>query len=709
MGEVYLAKDTRLDREVAIKVLPEEMAEDEERLHRFEREAKVLASLNHTNIAGIHGMDQQGETCFLAMELVPGEDLEERLRRGALSIGEAIDVCRQIAEGLEVAHEAGVVHRDLKPANVRITPEGVVKILDFGLAKPMRPETSKSGSTSAESDSFLVTAEGMILGTPTYMSPEQARGKPVDKRTDIWAFGCVLFECLTGKRAFAGDVFGDLIVAILEHEAELSALPDKTPPHVRRLIARCLIKGPRERLRDIGEARLTLARPDGPDLAAPRAQRRSRRIGLWLAAGIVLGAAIVYLARGSSSTEASATMMSVHVPEQCFVRSPSSAAIAFSPDGRTLAWVGGTSGELFVRSLDSFEIRSLPATEDAVCPFFSPDSQRLGFWKEGALMSIALSGGTPSRIAEVPAKPRHFRGASWGDDGTIVFAPSIGSGLFRVSAAGGAVEVVTSLDPGSDIRTHRYPQVLPGSKVVIFTRDDKRTPEFHDDASIIARSLVTGEERIVVEGAGQARFASGHLVFVRGAELYALAFDPETLGVFGAPRKIVSGVECQTTNGVAHFDLALDGTLAYQPGLDRAASKQLAWRSPGSPPVLFDLPPGTYESPRLSPDGRYISYVTQGPDLSELWIYSTERQAARRLLRRSDILTPVWSATSSRIYIGSGLAGDPLLHELEVESAGTPRVFFRGDAGSFITPAAVTPDGRTVVVVVDDKLGQVDI
>jgi serine/threonine protein kinase len=262
MGEVYLARDTRLEREVAIKVLPEELAGDEERLRRFDREAKTLASLNHTNVAGIHNIDQEGDTCFLAMELVPGEDLEERLKAGALPLDEALDVCRQIAEGLEAAHEAGVVHRDLKPANVRLTPEGAVKILDFGLAKPIGPKARTSGKTGAQSDSFLVTSEGMILGTPTYMSPEQARGKPVDRRTDIWAFGCVLFECLTGKRAFKGNAFGDLIVAILEHEVDLGALPATTPPRVRELIERCLVKDPRTRLRDIGEARLVLGLDD---------------------------------------------------------------------------------------------------------------------------------------------------------------------------------------------------------------------------------------------------------------------------------------------------------------------------------------------------------------------------------------------------------------------------------------------------------------
>ena len=711
MGEVYRARDTRLDREVAVKVLPEHFAEDDERLRRFEREAKSLASLNHPNVAQIFGVDQVGDTCFLVLELVPGQTLEELIARGALPIDDAVDVCRQIAEGLEAAHDAGVIHRDLKPANVRLTPEGKVKVLDFGLAKPTGP----NAGTRSTTDSVLATEEGRLIGTPTYMAPEQARGKPIDRRVDIWAFGCVLYECLTAKRAFVGETISDVLTAVLHADPDLSQLPAATPVHVRNVLQRCLEKNPQDRLRDAGDAGLMLSSPIAePGLTASSGTSGSRRNhGAWIAAalvaGLVIGAGTAFLARGSSPAKANATWTSVHVPEDRLVRSDSSATMAFSPDGRTLAWVGGPQGELFVRSLDSFEIRSLPATENAASPFFSPDSQRLGFWKQGALMSIALSGGTPSKIVDVPTKPKHFRGASWGDDGTIVFAPSIASGLFRVPGAGGDVEAVASIDPASDVRTHRYPQVLPGSKVVIFTRDDKRTPDYHDDASIIARSLVTGEERVVVEGAGCARFAAGHLVFVRDAELYALPFDPETLGVSGAPRKIVSGVEYQTTDGVAHFDLALDGTLAYQPGLDRAASKQLAWRRPGSPPILFDLPPGSYESPRVSPDGRYVSYVTQGPDLTELWLYSTERQAARRLLRRSDIQTPAWSLTSDRIYIGSGLAGDPVLHELDVAGAGPPRALYQGEAGSFITPTEVTPDGRTIVLVVDDKRGDVDI
>ena len=706
MGEVYRALDTRLGREVAVKVLPERFAEDEERLQRFEREARSLASLNHPNVAQIFGVDQIEDTCFLVLELVPGETLEERIERGALPIDEAFEVCRQIAEGLEAAHEAGVIHRDLKPANVRITPEGKVKVLDFGLAKPI-----ESGS---QTDSALSTEAGRVIGTPTYMAPEQARGRPIDRRVDVWAFGCVLFECLSGTRPFPGETISDVLAAVLQDEPDWSRLPPTTPTRTRELIDRCLQKDPRLRLRDVGDAWLLL-RPTGtvdPVEAAPQDGAVSLRGFALAGIALLVGTVGGFLLRPGAETEAPparATQTSFHVPLAQSVRLDGSAVLALSPDGRTVAWVGGPTGSLFVREVDSFETRALPATENAVSPFFSPDSKRLGFWKEGELLSISLASGTLSKIADVPNKPRQFRGASWGDDGTIVFAPGIASGIFRVPAEGGEVEPVTTLDPESDVRTHRFPVLLPGSEVVLYTRDAKRTSEFHDDASLVAHSLVTGEERVVVEGAGQARYGAGHVVFVRGAALHALRFDPNSLEVSGEPIEIVSGVESQTTTGVAFFDVARDGTLAYQPGLDRAQSKRLAWRRPASPPELFELPPGSYEAPRVSPDGASVSYVTQGPDVSELWLYSTDRDSARLLLRRPDILTPVWGPSSERIYFGSGLGHDPALYELAADGTGEPRLVYAAEPGHFVTPTSVTKDGETVLVVEDDKLGQVDV
>ncbi|NIV47830.1 MAG: protein kinase, partial [Gammaproteobacteria bacterium] len=346
------------------------------------REAKTLASLNHPNVAGIHGVDQVDDVCFLALELVPGEDLAARLSRGALPVDEAIDVCRQIAEGLEAAHEAGVVHRDLKPANVRVTPDGTVKVLDFGLAKPLHPKATQDGTSTAESDSFLVTEEGLVLGTPTYMSPEQARGKPVDRRTDIWAFGCVLFECLTGRRAFSGETFSDVLAAIVGSEADLDALPRSTPRHVRELIARCLVKSPRERLRDAGEARLALGRTDVADEPS-EGRTATGRARTW-AGGLVTGgvlASLAMLAFRGEPTSDSAAPRHVSVPLSptpgLYEGATNTTNFAISPDGQCVAFVTkedeGNASMLAVRNLTEPAARTLPGTEGAEMMFFSPD------------------------------------------------------------------------------------------------------------------------------------------------------------------------------------------------------------------------------------------------------------------------------------------------------------------------------------------------
>ena len=362
MGEVYRAKDTRLGREVAIKVLPEELADDDERLRRFEREAKTLASLNHPNVAGIHGVDQDGDVCFLALELVPGEDLAERLSRGPLPVDEAIDVCRQIAEGLEAAHEAGIVHRDLKPANVRITPEGVAKLLDFGLAKPIRPVATKEGTSTAKPDSFLMTEEGLVLGTPTYMSPEQARGKPVDRRTDIWAFGCVLFECLTGNRAFGGESVTDVLASIIEREPDWSQVPSGVGAEIQRLLQRCLAKDARVRLRDVGEARVSLAE-QAEGIEAVDSPARSFRPLRFFVAGLGVASLVAfaawYLAPGTADMLPRAAGNTLRLT----VDWPSGGRWAkISPDGRRVLFA--TNTQVLVRDLAEFETLPIVETSD---------------------------------------------------------------------------------------------------------------------------------------------------------------------------------------------------------------------------------------------------------------------------------------------------------------------------------------------------------
>jgi Tol biopolymer transport system component len=704
MGEVYRAKDTRLEREVAIKVLPEHFAEDEERLRRFEREAKTLASLNHPNVAGIHGIDQVEGTCFIAMELVPGEDLSERLKRGPLPIKEAIDVCQQIAEGLEAAHEAGVVHRDLKPANIRITPEGVVKVLDFGLAKPRSEKTSGS-SVTAKPDSFLITEEGMVLGTPTYMSPEQARAKPVDRRTDVWAFGCVLYECLTGQRAFGGESVIDVLAAIVEHEPDWSALPSATPPHVRALLQRCLDKDPRKRLRDIGEARVLLEDPGADAAPAPAsvpAASKPFASLVPLGIGIVLGLVIALLALRTllapPAPEPPDRRLSVHItPEEVF-SATGCPNLAFSRDGSTLAWVGGADSRIYVRALDSYVTRALPETEGAISPFFSPDGRWIGFYQAGALMKVALTGGRPAQITEHAATTFGFRGGSWGDDGWIVFSPFVNLGLLRVHESGGEFEVVTDIESDPDVRTHRWPQIIPGTDVVIYTSDDTRSADYYDDASIVARALATGEESVVVEGASQARYAAGHLVFARSGNLFAQRFDPATLKTSGMPVMVLSGVETDSSSGAVQFALSADGSLAYAPGVTRERFFKLAWRDLDGTITPLDLPAAAYRYPRVSPDGKRVAYISLDPDASDLWVHDVERGTTSRQTHQLDAASPLWSADSSRIVFGSERKSSPGLFVLQVDAGLPPERIAPTDWGVTL-PSAFTPGEAEVIAV----------
>jgi len=447
MGEVYLARDTRLDREVAIKVLPEELADDEERLRRFEREAKTLASLNHPNVAGIHGVDQVDEVCFLVLELVPGEDLATRLARGRLPVDEAIDVCRQIAEGLEVAHEAGVVHRDLKPANVRITPDGIVKILDFGLAKPIYPQAGKEGTTTAQSDSFLMTEEGLVLGTPTYMSPEQARGKPVDRRTDVWAFGCVLYECLTGKRPFGGESLTDILAAIVEREPDWGALPARTPAVVRRLLVRCLTKDPRQRLRDVGEARVVL---EAPGAGEPSDEpTRPRRIPAWAVAGASVAAtlAVVFAIDRLGADDEPTAASTAQIARLTSTGDVLWAAVSL--DGRTASYVTAEEDySLHVRQVATGSDIELvtPGPMRFLGVTSSPDGEHAYYTQSAGggyrhLYRVPLLGGAPQMVVRDVDSA-----ASFSPDGKRV-------ALFRVVPARSETELVLADANGSDYGT----------------------------------------------------------------------------------------------------------------------------------------------------------------------------------------------------------------------------------------------------------------
>ncbi|MEO8348112.1 MAG: protein kinase, partial [Acidobacteriota bacterium] len=584
MGEVYRARDSVLRREVAVKVLPSIFASDPERLARFEREAHLLASLSHPNVGAIHGFEESGGVRFLVLELVPGETLAERLSGGPLPVAEALEVCRQIAEALEAAHEKGIIHRDLKPANVKITPQGKVKVLDFGLAKAF--DTVSSDAVDRSQSPTITTGatqQGVILGTAAYMSPEQARGKAMDRRTDIWSFGCVLYEALTGKSAFVGETVSDTLAGILTREPEWDRLPVSTPANVRALLRRCLRKEPERRLRDVGDARIELeeALSGAADTAAPATARPSAaRVGVAALAGLVLGAVAAWIAGSRFGRQpaviAPVARFSIPLPAKSTLFTGIH-SIALSPDGSLLAFAAQSGGQrqLYLRRLDDLESKPIAGTEGGIEPFFSPDGQWIGFWHpvSRALKKVALSGGAPLTLCETDV----LYGASWGADDTIVFSPTVPGGLARVPAAGGKVEPVTKLDLDKNERDHRYAQILPGGKAVLFTIADSKIDSY-DDARIAVQSLETGERKILVEGGTLGRYSpSGHLLYVRAGNLLAVPFDLARLAVTGPPVPVLKGVFESVNQGSAHFDVARNGSLAYVPGGAEGAERTVVW------------------------------------------------------------------------------------------------------------------------------------
>jgi serine/threonine protein kinase len=525
MGEVYRAHDTRLGRDVALKVLPEIFAGDAQRMVRFEREAKVLASLNHPNIASIYGLEESNGTRALVMELVEGPTLAERIQQGAMGLEEALPMAKQVAEGLEYAHERGIIHRDLKPANVKLTQDGHVKLLDFGLAKALEGEAAEEDLQTSPTLTAAATRAGMLLGTAAYMSPEQARGKRVDRRADIWAFGCVLYEMLAGRDAFGGETTSDVLASVIRAEPDWAAIPASVPQRIRELLRRSLQKDPKQRLQAIGEARIAIEKAiaGAPEEVvslggvATKPQPQWRRALPWAVAAIAVALAIGFggLYWRASRPEAHQMMhASLLLPEPLygvFSANPGS-PIALSPDGSRLVFVASPAGkpsQLYLRPLGQQTSTPIPGTENAVQPFFSPDGQWIGFFAEGKMRKVSLHGGPVSTLCDAPIP----HGASWLTDGTIIYAPNLGSGLMRVSSAGGAPQTVTIPDAKGQELSHRWPQMLPGSKEVLFTIQ-LATQISYDDARIAVLSLETGKWKTLFDGGTYARYVpSGHVVF----------------------------------------------------------------------------------------------------------------------------------------------------------------------------------------------------
>ena len=702
MGEVYRARDTRLGRDVAVKALPEAFARDPERLARFEREAKLLASLSHTNVAGIYGLEEHAGQRYLILEFVDGETLADRLQRGALPIDEAIDVGRHVAMALETAHETGIVHRDLKPGNIMLTPAGVVKVLDFGLAKSAAATGSSSDMNLSASPTIAdaATAAGVILGTAAYMSPEQARGKPVDRRTDIWSFGCVLYECLTARPLFSGETVSDLVAQILQGEPNWSALPAGTPPVVRRLLERCLRKDSRERLRDIGDARLELSdiRAAVPEVR-PVPVRRTSWV-LPIVGGAVLGgllAAFVGSALHRPHPAPGVQEASVMLPEgQRLARSGANHFMALSPDARAIAFMARTAGtmQIHVRRLDQREDITIPATQDARDLFFSPDGEWIAFFDSQRLQKVSVHGGAPMPLANCSQD----RGGVWLDDGTIVFSADATRPLSRLPQAGGTPVEITRLEPARQERTHRWPDALDGGPWVVFTVGLKSSPGDYDGSDIDAVSVKTGERRTLIHGGRRAVWAApDHLIFDRKGSLFAVKIDPHNPRVTQEPVPVLEGVAGDASSGASFIGLARDGTLAWVPSDDVDIKRQIVWFDRTGRWTPTPVPPGEYRSALVSPDGGHVLLIVgPGGGAGDVWLADLATGGLRRMSYSNTTNSAAWFPD------GSGFAhsivdslGMTQLAIRRVDAAGGTRIAASMGPNGVVSSA--TPDGNAVL------------
>jgi serine/threonine protein kinase/Tol biopolymer transport system component len=703
MGVVYRATDTQLGRDVALKVLPDGFARDYERMARFKREAHLLASLNHPGIATIYGLEESGDVRAIAMELVDGPTLADCLHNGPIPLEDALPIAGQIAEALEAAHEKGIIHRDLKPANVKVTPGGKVKVLDFGLAKALFETSGASNIAGSPTISEIASRTGVILGTAAYMSPEQARGKPLDRRTDVWSFGCLLYEMLTGKISFGGDTVSDTIARILEREPDWHALPGKTPQGVRQVLRRCLQKDPQRRLHDIADARLeieeTLASPlSGVPEAAPSAPESRpvwwRSATLWISiligtAGVGFG--IWTLRHTPPSAHGPLMRFSVTLPPNEQLGGLDFPSVALSPTGTHLAYVAsrGSMSRIFLHRMDNLQDEPISGTERALGPFFSPDGQWLGFFADGKLMKISIGGGAPTVLCDAPIG----FGAVWGIDNTITFAPTGGSGLMQVSAAGGAPREITKLNAEKGEFSHRWPDLLPGGKTLLFTVSATGS---WDDAQIVAQSLETGERHVLVAGGTCPHYLpTGHLVYARGGSLMAVPFDITYQKVTGPPMVVLSKV-WESIEGAAQFSLSPLGHIVYVAGGLPGREHTLVWVDRNRVIEPLAAPGRNYSEPRLSPDCRRLAVtITQNSD--NIWIYDIPTGSFTQLTFEGNNSMPVWTLDGTRMAFASNKAGALNLFWKQADGSGADERLTT--SGQPQAPHSWSPNSHSLVFV----------
>ena len=689
MGAVYRATDTRLGREVALKILPEKFSRDRHRMGRFQREAEVLASLNHPHISMIHRLEEANGVRVLVLELVEGPTLAERIAEGPIAVEEALQVALEIAQALEAAHEKGIVHRDLKPSNLKITPEGTVKILDFGLAKALETELSEEELAQSPTLTLEATQEGLLLGTAAYMSPEQARGKVVDKRTDIWSFGLLLFEMLTGKGMYTGKSFTETLAAVIHQKPSLEELPPGTPRTIRQLLERCLRKDPRMRLRDMGNARIAIdeslsltAKEDS--LPPSKVGPLWRRLAPWAAVPLLL--VLAWVIRGWSAPIPERTISRWEIPasEGQVFQHRHRRGVAISPDGSLLAFVAGSARNqqnIYLRSLDRWDAVRL--SEDILwMPFFSPDGEWLGAVsprQDGPgveLKKYPVKGGEPITICECD---RFVFGASWASDDTIIFTCEIDGPLWRVSALGGEPEQITELDEEAGEASHRLPHVIPHANAVLFTvlRGTYAFPD-SGNADIAVQSLETGERKVLIKGGLDARYvSSGHLVFAREGTLWAVPFDRLGLSVTGPEIPVLEGVSqsLYTRNatfdsGTAQFAVSRSGSLVYVPGSVGFESKrEVVWVDRDGDAEAIGIEPAQYSAVRLSPDGFKVA-LWNSYKSGQVWIYDLDRGAHSIQTPEGRSGSAIWSLDGSTLVFPSNRYGKTNVFSKEVDAFG---------------------------------------
>ena len=722
MGVVWRAVDTTLDREVAIKALPDAFAADADRLARFEQEARLLASLNHPNIAAVYSVHQHEGARYIAMELVEGEDLSQRLQRGRMASDEAMKIALQVAEALETAHDSGVIHRDLKPANIQLTPAGKIKVLDFGLAKAFSTDATSGDPSFSPTMTSVGTMAGMIIGTAGYMSPEQARGREVDRRADVWAFGCVLFEMLSSRRAFDGETISDTLASVLKVDPDWGALPKDTPPAMRRLLRRCLTRDADERLSHISGARLPLRDTlDGRvevDIVAATAEpttptSRWKRMLPWalvlLMTVVTVGSLMKIPTSGRATAETELLTLFAPFPDGHSVPNDQMGTLALSPDGKTIALILAKDGvkHLYVRKLNDSTFTRLPGTESAASPFFSPDGRWIGFLANDKLMKISVDGGNPMTLAEADG---NNRGASWGAGDRIVFSPHYTTALMQVGGGGGEPTPLTTLDTGRGERSHRWPHAVPGEDVVLFTVGAMASPESYDQSNIDAIRPSTGERRTVLRGASMARYVpTGHLIFAREGFLFAVPFDIKTLETRGSAVPVVENVMGMRSSGVVHAAVASNGLLSYISGTPQSRESRMVWRHRDGRSDPLPAAVAGYVAPNLSPDRKQIAVGIEGDTTFDVWTYDIERDTLTRLTFEGDNNWPVWSPDGERVAFSSVRDGALMsaYSKLADGSGSAERIFSpegRPNWGQ-TSPSDWSPDGRHLVMEFTDENG----